>query len=179
VVSTTDAHTEDDPEFAAWPPHCVAGTLGQRKPEATLLDGRMAVPNRECELGLDGARQIVLEKQTVDVFQCRNIRRLIERLNAASYVVYGVVTEIGGGARPAENWQAGNRGDRRRGNAQGRRFRQGSGGNASRRRQTGERRGHRVAPAVSAAGVFSAGFNPPPAETGGATNCGQPAPSVI
>ena len=54
----------------------------------------MTVPNRECELGLDGARQIVLEKQTVDVFQCRNIRRLIERLNAASYVVYGVVTEI-------------------------------------------------------------------------------------
>lgn len=94
VVSTTDAHTEDDPEFAAWPPHCVAGTLGQRKPEATLLDGRVTVPNRECELGLDGARQIVLEKQTVDVFQCRNIQRVLERLNGAGYVVYGVVTEI-------------------------------------------------------------------------------------
>jgi nicotinamidase/pyrazinamidase len=36
----------------------------------------------------------VLEKQTVDVFQCVNIHRLLERLSAESYVVYGVVTEI-------------------------------------------------------------------------------------
>jgi nicotinamidase/pyrazinamidase len=94
VVSTTDAHAEDDPEFTTWPPHCIAGTLGQRKPEATLLDGRVTVPNRECDLSIGGARQIVLEKQTVDVFQCRNIRQCLERLNASSYVVYGVVTEI-------------------------------------------------------------------------------------
>jgi nicotinamidase/pyrazinamidase len=26
VVSTTDAHTENDPEFRIWPHHCVAGT---------------------------------------------------------------------------------------------------------------------------------------------------------
>jgi nicotinamidase/pyrazinamidase len=94
VVSTTDAHAEDDPEFSTWPPHCIAGTLGQRKPEATLLDGRVTVPNRECDPILDGARQIVVEKQTVDVFQCRKLGRVLERLNAASYVVYGVVTEI-------------------------------------------------------------------------------------
>src|SRR5271165_5835142 len=23
VISTTDAHTETDPEFAVWPPHCI------------------------------------------------------------------------------------------------------------------------------------------------------------
>ena len=79
VVSTVDAHAEDDPEFGVWPPHCIAGTFGQRKPAATLLDG---------------ARQIVFEKRTVDVFQCVDIHRLLERLNAKSYVVYGVVTEI-------------------------------------------------------------------------------------
>ena len=28
VVSTTDAHTEDDPEFQIWPHHCVAGNVG-------------------------------------------------------------------------------------------------------------------------------------------------------
>jgi nicotinamidase/pyrazinamidase len=94
VVSTTDAHAEDDPEFAAWPPHCIAGTFGQRKPEATLLEGRVAVPNRECDLALGGARQIILEKQTVNAFECRNIRPLLELLNADRYVVYGVVTEI-------------------------------------------------------------------------------------
>jgi nicotinamidase/pyrazinamidase len=94
VVSTTDAHAEDDPEFSQWPPHCISGTLGQRKAEATLLDERIVVPNRDGDLALDGARQIVVEKQTVDVFQCANLRRIVERLNAASYVVYGVVTEI-------------------------------------------------------------------------------------
>jgi nicotinamidase/pyrazinamidase len=94
VVSTTDAHTEDDPEFRVWPHHCVAGTWGQRKAEATLLDRRVVVPNRECGLDLDGARQIIVEKQTVDVFQAPNLARVIEKLGGDCCVVYGVVTEI-------------------------------------------------------------------------------------
>jgi nicotinamidase/pyrazinamidase len=94
VISTTDAHTENDPEFKIWPHHCVAGTHGQRKAEATLLERRVVVPNRACELAIEGAQQIVVEKQTVDVFAAPNLHRVIERLNADSYVVYGVVTEI-------------------------------------------------------------------------------------
>jgi len=94
VVSTVDAHAENDPEFSTWPPHCIAGTWGQHKAEATLLDGRMVIPNRECEIALEGAPQIVLEKQTVDVFLAPNLGRVLERLNADRYVVYGVVTEI-------------------------------------------------------------------------------------
>ena len=94
VVSTTDAHAENDPEFAHWPPHCIAGTLGQRKPDATLMEGRVTIPNREGEPAIEGARQIILEKQTVNVFESRSIGRLLERLNAENYVVYGVVTEI-------------------------------------------------------------------------------------
>ena len=89
-----DAHTEDDPEFRAWPPHCVAGTTGQMKPAATLLDKRVVVPNRPVELNLDGAEQIIVEKQTLDVFDTANIRQLLARLGADHYVVYGVVTEI-------------------------------------------------------------------------------------
>jgi nicotinamidase/pyrazinamidase len=94
VVSTTDAHTEDDQEFRVWPHHCVAGTWGQRKAEATLLDRRVVVPNRDCPLNVEGARQIVVEKQTVDVFQARNLSRVVELLGGDGYVVYGVVTEI-------------------------------------------------------------------------------------
>jgi nicotinamidase/pyrazinamidase len=94
VVSTTDAHTENDPEFKIWPHHCIAGTHGQRKAEATLLERRVVVPNRACELAMEGAQQIVVEKQTVDVFAAHNLHRVVERLNADSYVVYGVVTEI-------------------------------------------------------------------------------------
>ena len=94
VISTTDAHAEDDVEFRQWPHHCVAGTLGQRKAEETLLPQRVVIPNRNCELPLDGARQMVIEKQTVDVFAAPNLRRVIDRLRGDRFVVYGVVTEI-------------------------------------------------------------------------------------
>ena len=94
VVSTVDAHAEDDPEFKIWPHHCVAGTHGQRKAEATLLERRVVVPNRDGELAIGGAQQIVVEKQTVDVFAAPNLRRVVAQLNADAYVVYGVVTEI-------------------------------------------------------------------------------------
>ena len=92
VISTTDAHTEQDPEFQIWPHHCVAGTWGQRKAEQTLLGNRMVIPNRDVKIEV--APQIILEKQTVDAFQAPNLARLIERLDADRFVVYGVVTEI-------------------------------------------------------------------------------------
>jgi nicotinamidase/pyrazinamidase len=94
VVSSTDAHAENDAEFRQWPPHCVAGTIGQHKAEATLLEKRVVVPNRDCAFALDGAQQIVVEKQHVDVFTARNLARLLETLAADRFVVYGVVTEI-------------------------------------------------------------------------------------
>jgi nicotinamidase/pyrazinamidase len=94
VISTADAHFEDDPEFRVWPRHCVAGTLGQRKQESTLLERRVTIPNRDCELAIEGAQQIIVEKQTVDVFAAPNLARVLQRLPAGRYVVYGVVTEI-------------------------------------------------------------------------------------
>ena len=94
LISTMDAHSEDDPEFREWPPHCVAGTLGQHKPEATLLSQRVVVPNTAGELAVDGAQQILLEKQTFDCFTNVNLSGLLERFGAERYVVYGVVTEI-------------------------------------------------------------------------------------
>ena len=94
VVSTTDAHTENDPEFQVWPAHCVAGTMGQHKAESTLLGKRVVVPNRECRLALDGAEQIIVEKQHVDAFTAPNMGRIVELLAADACVVYGVVTEI-------------------------------------------------------------------------------------
>jgi nicotinamidase/pyrazinamidase len=92
VVSTADAHAENDPEFQTWPHHCVAGCWGQRKAEATLLPNRVVIPNRD--VAIEVAPQIIVEKQTVDVFQAPNLARVIERLAAERFVVYGVVTEI-------------------------------------------------------------------------------------
>jgi nicotinamidase/pyrazinamidase len=94
VISTTDAHAENDLEFRKWPPHCIAGTLGQHKAESTLLGNRVVIPNRPCALELDGAQQIVLEKQDVNAFTVPNLFRILETLPADRYVVYGVVTEV-------------------------------------------------------------------------------------
>jgi nicotinamidase/pyrazinamidase len=94
VLSTMDAHIENDPEFQTWPPHCVAGTVGQQKPGVTLAEKRVVVPNRGGVPAIDGAQQILLEKQTVDCFTSIHLVPLLDRLRAQRCVVYGVVTEI-------------------------------------------------------------------------------------
>ena len=94
VISTVDAHTENDPEFAGFPPHCVAGTAGQQKPAATLLEKRVVIPNTPDRLAIDGVEQILLEKQTLDCFAQVNLAALLDKLGAERYVVYGVVTEV-------------------------------------------------------------------------------------
>lgn len=76
LISTADAHAEGDPEFKVYPPHCVAGTCGQRKPACTLVG------------------QTVIEKQTLDCFTSPRLLPLLSELGADQYVVYGVVTEI-------------------------------------------------------------------------------------
>lgn len=94
VISTMDAHAEDDVEFRQWPHHCVAGTLSQRKPASTLLENRVIVPSCRSEIPLGGAGQVILEKQTFDCFSNANLHAILDRLNAGRFIVYGVVTEI-------------------------------------------------------------------------------------
>jgi|SRR5579883_555677 nicotinamidase/pyrazinamidase len=91
VISTMDAHAEDDPEFRVYPHHCVAGTDGQRKPAATLVENRVVVPNAPSDRS---AAQILLEKQQLDCFTNVNLPSILDRLKANRYFVYGVVTEI-------------------------------------------------------------------------------------
>jgi nicotinamidase/pyrazinamidase len=95
VISDTDAHSENDPEFREWPPHCVAGTVGQTKPQATLLARRAVVGSKEplVEWPL-GVEQILLEKQTLDAFTNPQLPGFLDGLGAERFVVYGVVTEI-------------------------------------------------------------------------------------
>jgi nicotinamidase/pyrazinamidase len=94
VISTMDAHSENDPEFRDWPPHCVVDTAGQQKPTGTLLERRAVVPNRPGKANFDGVQQVLLEKQALDCFSNVNLPALLEQLGAQRYVVYGVVTEI-------------------------------------------------------------------------------------
>jgi nicotinamidase/pyrazinamidase len=97
VISTMDAHSENDPEFKAWPHHCVVDTVGQAKPASTLLEKRLTIPNRPLDLQaeqLSGVQQLLLEKQTFDCFTNVNLAGILAQINADRYVVYGVVTEI-------------------------------------------------------------------------------------
>lgn len=90
VISTADAHSEDDPEFKVWKPHCVVGTVGQQKAAATLL------PNAKV-LGAApdiSAPQIIVEKRKLDAFSNPNLRPLLKTMGADRYVLYGVVTEL-------------------------------------------------------------------------------------
>jgi nicotinamidase/pyrazinamidase len=89
VISTMDAHAEDDPEFQIYRHHCVVGTAGQHKPAITLLDHRETVPAITAD-----ARQLILEKQKLDCFSSPHLQPLLAHLNADRYIVYGVVTEI-------------------------------------------------------------------------------------
>ncbi|MBC7927022.1 MAG: cysteine hydrolase [Bryobacteraceae bacterium] len=77
LVCTTDAHPENDPEFRMWPPHCIVGTVGQQKPQVTL------VPN-----------QTLFRKVTTNAFAAPGFSELLDSIGAERYVVYGVVTEI-------------------------------------------------------------------------------------
>lgn len=94
VISTMDAHSENDPEFKTWPPHCVVGTVGQQKPQESLLERRATVPSTAAAIQWHGAQQVLLEKQTFDCFTNANLLPLLHELGAERYVVYGVVTEI-------------------------------------------------------------------------------------
>jgi nicotinamidase/pyrazinamidase len=95
LISDTDAHAENDPEFREWPAHCVAGTFGQLKPQATLLDKRIVISSKALLAQWPaGAQQILLEKQTLDAFGNSQLPGFLNTLGAERFVVYGVVTEI-------------------------------------------------------------------------------------
>jgi nicotinamidase/pyrazinamidase len=94
LISTMDAHTENDPEFRDWPPHCIAGTIGQRKPSGTVIDRIAVVPAAEGAVSIIDAPQIVVEKVSTNCFTNPNLEAVLKLLQPARYVVYGVVTEV-------------------------------------------------------------------------------------
>ena len=97
LVSHGCFHTPNDPEFKSFPPHCVKGTPGaELVPEA--LTGKVArIPNDASATlpeDLSQYQQVLLEKQTLNVFESRHADELVRRLgNHAEFVVFGVVTE--------------------------------------------------------------------------------------
>lgn len=97
LVSHGCFHTANDPEFKQFPPHCLKGTPGADFVPEALADNFVRVENdanSKLPEDLSKYQQIILEKQTLDVFESRHADELVERLgNIAEFVVFGVVTE--------------------------------------------------------------------------------------
>jgi nicotinamidase/pyrazinamidase len=96
LVSSACSHRPDDPEFQQFPPHCVRGTAGARMIPEGLTQDFVTIPNDTSPLppALLSHRQVVVEKQVLDVFSNPHASEIVEKLGAlAEFVVFGVVTE--------------------------------------------------------------------------------------
>jgi nicotinamidase/pyrazinamidase len=97
LVSHGCFHIPNDPEFKIFPPHCVKGTDGAELVPEALAERVARVPNEaDAKLPDDlfQYQQILLEKQTLNIFESRHADALVQRLGrAAEFVVFGVATE--------------------------------------------------------------------------------------
>ena len=96
VLSSADAHGSNDPEFQEFPPHCITGTEGQRKIDATLLPRPFVFENKPADRNLveivKKHQQIIVQKQELDVFSNPVTEKLL-RILPKHAIVFGVTTE--------------------------------------------------------------------------------------
>jgi nicotinamidase/pyrazinamidase len=97
LVSHGCYHVPNDPEFATFPPHCLQATAGADFVPEALTEKILRIPNdpdATIPADFSAYQQVLLEKQTLDIFESRHADTLVQRLPAdANYVVFGVVTE--------------------------------------------------------------------------------------
>jgi nicotinamidase/pyrazinamidase len=97
LVSHGCFHPPNDPEFKIFPPHCVKGTTGSELIPEALAERVARVANEadaQIPPDLSKYQQILLEKQTLNIFESRHADELVQRLGThPEFVVFGVVTE--------------------------------------------------------------------------------------
>src|SRR5579862_1157119 len=101
IVGDACVHAPNDPEFEQFPPHCVIGTPGAEIIPETRADRVLFIPNRAdaaVPQDLSVYQQVILEKQTLNVFDNHCTQFVLERIARftdpdAEFFVYGVVTE--------------------------------------------------------------------------------------
>ncbi|HKM84746.1 MAG TPA: isochorismatase family cysteine hydrolase [Terriglobales bacterium] len=97
LVSHGCFHPANDPEFKQFPPHCLKGTAGAEFVPEALAATFVRVENdfnAKLPDDLFKYQQVILEKQTLDIFETHHADRLVERLGeTAEFVAFGVVTE--------------------------------------------------------------------------------------
>jgi nicotinamidase/pyrazinamidase len=97
LVSHGCYHAPNDPEFTTFPPHCVKGTPGAEFVPEALTEKIFRVENSDDAKLPDDPfqyQQILMEKQTLNIFETRHADELVRKLgDRAEFVVFGVVTE--------------------------------------------------------------------------------------
>jgi nicotinamidase/pyrazinamidase len=107
IVASADDHVaghdelSDTPDFReTFPPHCMRGSPGQRKVDATRLDHPLVI-EPDLQEPRDIARQvtahdgdILFHKHRFDVFSNPNVLPAIHALNPEAIVLYGVALDI-------------------------------------------------------------------------------------
>jgi len=107
ILGSVDEHTEEnaeidnEPDFQdTFPPHCMKGTPGQEKIDATKPRNPLWIESRnydETELSRqikehDG--EIIFKKQKFDVFSNPNVDAVLDILKPEHIVVYGVALDV-------------------------------------------------------------------------------------
>ena len=93
LISSACRHLADDPEFKTFPPHCVRGTPGERIIPQGLADKVHSVPNDGTAKLPDSIfdnQQLVIEKQTLDVFGNPHTETIVNRLGKDTNTWYSV-----------------------------------------------------------------------------------------
>lgn len=95
IISSVDAHTPDDPEFKDFPPHCVINSPGSNKIEGTLTNNNLFITDTEQTYSKNVLKgtQIIIPKNTIDIFHNKNISKIVKLLGINNFVVFGVATE--------------------------------------------------------------------------------------
>jgi nicotinamidase/pyrazinamidase len=106
IVATTDRHFAGDPELerngGKYPDHCMDGTDGQLKVEATAPLHPLIVENRELNeadraSAINWRGELIFEKQLFDAFAGnRNTAAILGAIlkDYTDVVIYGVYTEV-------------------------------------------------------------------------------------
>ncbi len=105
-LATADDHELTDPELSSaphfestFPPHCLRGTPGAAKiPETLQADplplSLVPYPPRHVGEVAKGHRELLLLKKSFDAFTNPNAEPLVEALDPAEVIVFGVATDV-------------------------------------------------------------------------------------
>jgi nicotinamidase/pyrazinamidase len=96
VLATACAHTPDEPDPEPFPPHCLVGTGGQGRVEATAWpEGHVIGPAEPLDCAGSLPPHLTLQKRRYDLFSHPDAGRIVALYgrDRPTFVVYGVATD--------------------------------------------------------------------------------------